>query len=115
MAKKYIRTVDPEVLKEIEGKNKTAIPNSAIDELSMEALGAYGAILSRIQFSDIKFNSKEELLTKMLEWSPRGSNRKTAEKVWDELVEKGYIEYIQDENGETVNITYGFEEEEGEQ
>lgn len=114
MAKTLIRTVDTEVLKEIEGKNKTAIPNSAIDGLSMEALGTYGTILSHVQFSDIKFKSKEELLIKMLEWSPRNS-RKEFEKVWDELVEKGYIEYIQDENGETVNITYGFEEEEGEQ
>lgn len=112
---KYIRTVDPEILKEIEGKNKTAIPNSAIDGLSMEALGAYGTILSRVQFSDIKFKSKEDLLNKIVEWAPRGNNLKKAEKVWAELVEKGYIEYICEENGETVNITYGFEEEDGEQ
>ena len=114
MAKVYIRTVDADVIKEIEGTDKIAIPNSAIDELSMEALGFYGTLLGHVQFTDIKFKSKEELLNKLLEWSPRES-RKKAEKAWDELVEKGYIEYIQDENGETVNITYGFEEEEGEE
>lgn len=113
MAKRLIRSVDPEILKEIEGKNKTAIPNSAIDELSIEAGGAYVTILCRVQNDNVTFKSKEDLLTKVLEWSPRNT-RKDAEKAWDELVEKGYIEYIQDENGETVNITYGFEEEDGE-
>ena len=112
MAKTYIRTVDEEVLNEIKGTDKIAIPNSAIDGLSMEALGFYGTILGHVQFTDFKFKSKEDLLTKLLEWSPRES-RKKAEKAWDELVAKGFIEHVQDEKGETVNITYGFEEEEG--
>ena len=91
-----------------------AIPNNAIAELSLSALGFYGIILDRVQNSNVEFDSKQELVSKMLSWCPTAS-LEDAEKAWAELAAKGYIVYSSDEDGETVEITYGPEEKEGEQ
>lgn len=89
---------------------KVKIPNCAIDELSLAALGFYSIILDRVQNDNAVFESKGDLIKKMLEWAPNESRYK-ALKVWEELVVKGYIEY----HGETVEITYGPQGRIGEQ
>lgn len=84
------------------------IPNRAIDELSLSALGFYGTILDLVQNSNVVFNSKEEVLKSMLERTP-SATRNAAEKAYNELLRKGYIKPIKSSNNETINITYGLQ------
>lgn len=88
------------------GRKVVCVPNCAIDELSLAAGGFYLTLLNEIQNHNATFTTKEELISKMLEYTPRETKR-SAEKAWNELVEKGYILHTKDEVGENVEITYG--------
>ena len=84
------------------------IPNCAIDELSLSALGFYGTILDMIQNAKVTFKNKEDLITRMSNRTPNES-RRSAEKACEELIRKGYINFCNEPNGESVDITLGSE------
>lgn len=85
-----------------------AIPNCAFKELSLEALGFYGCILTRVQCENANFKDKNDLIEKALTWGP--DTRETLETALNELIEKQYV--IVDEN--ELCVTYGPYEKDGE-
>lgn len=95
-------------------KASVRIPNCAINELSLSALGFYGTILDMVQNSNTIFHNKTEVIARLLECTPKAS-RNSAERAWNELVTKGYIKRLVDEAGETIEVTYGPQGRIGEQ